>query len=152
VAEVRAEPYGSPVARALTDALANELRERYGEDGAGGEPEPSVFTPPTGYFVVAWEGDDRAVGCGGLARYDGRKGEIRRMYVVPEARGLGVSGLVLAALENAARELGYEALRLETGDRQPEALGLYARAGFERIPCYGPYTADPHSICLGKRL
>jgi len=48
--------------------------------------------------------------------------------------------------------LGYGALRLETGDRQPEALGLYARAGFEPTPAYGPYVDDPHSVCLRKRL
>jgi ribosomal protein S18 acetylase RimI-like enzyme len=101
--------------------------------------------------VVAWE-EGRAVGCGGLVRYDEREGEIRRMYVAPEARGRGVGRLVLTALEHAARELEYDALRLETGDRQPEALGLYERAGFERIPCYGPYLDDPHSVCLGKRL
>jgi GNAT superfamily N-acetyltransferase len=149
--DVRGEPYGGAAARRLTNALAAELRERYDEDGAGGEPEPGVFAAPHGHFVVAWE-EGVAVACGGLARYDEREGEIRRMYVVPEARGRGVSKLVLAALERAARELGYEALRLETGDRQPEAIGLYERAGFERIPCYGPYIDDPHSVCFRREL
>ena len=149
--ELRAERYGSVVARPLTDALAAELRERYGEDGPGGEPEPGVFAAPDGHFVVAVE-QGRAVACGGLARYDGREGEIRRMYVDPEARGRGLSRAILSALEAAARALGYEALRLETGTGQPEALGLYASAGYERIPPYGPYVNDPHSVCFQKRL
>ena len=144
-------PYGSAAARPLTDALAVELRERYGEDGAGGEPEPSVFAAPDGHFVVAFD-EGRAVACGGLARYDEREGEIRRMYVDPEARGGGFGRTVLVALEDAARALGYEALRLETGDLQPEALGFYASAGFEPGPPYGPYVDDPHSMCFRKRL
>lgn len=144
-------PYGSAVARPLTDALAVELRERYGEDGAGGEPEPSVFAAPDGHFVVAFD-NGRPVACGGLARYDERGGEIRRMYVDPEARGRGLGRAVLIALEDAARALGYEALRLETGDRQPEALRLYASAGFEPSPTYGPYEDDPRSVCFQKRL
>ena len=149
--ELRAEPYGSAVARPLTDALAAELRERYGEDGAGGEPEPSVFAAPDGHFIVAVE-QGRAVACGGLARYDECEGEIRRMYVAPEARGRGLGRAVLGALEAAARALGYEALRLETGTGQPEALGLYTSAGFERIPRYRPYVNDPNSVCFQKRL
>jgi len=144
-------PYGSAVARPLTDALAVELRERYGEDGAGGEPEPGVFAAPDGQFVVAFD-EGRAVACGGLARYDEREGEIRRIYVDPQARGRGLGRAVLDALEDAARALGYEALRLETGDRQPEALGLYASAGFEPSPAYGPYVDDSRSVCLRKRL
>jgi GNAT superfamily N-acetyltransferase len=152
--EVRAEAYGSAVARPLTDALAAELRGRYdGFDGAGGEPDPSVFGPPDGHFVVAWQ-DGVPVGCGGLARSeeaDG-EGEIRRMYVVPEARGRGISKAVLAALEDAARTLGYTAIRLETGDAQPEACALYAGAGYAEIPPYGPYADDPRSVCFAKRL
>ncbi|HUQ23390.1 MAG TPA: GNAT family N-acetyltransferase [Gaiellaceae bacterium] len=149
--ELRAEPYGSALVRPLTDALADELLERYGEVGPGGEPNPQVFAPPDGHFVVALE-DERAVACGGLVRYDDREGEIRRMYVAPSARGSGLGRKVLAALEDAARLRGYEWLRLETGDHQPEALGLYASAGFEPMPSYGPYVNDPHSICLQKRI
>jgi GNAT superfamily N-acetyltransferase len=149
--ELRAERYGSAVAQPLTDALAAELRGRYGEDGAGGEPDPGVFAAPDGHFVVAFV-EGRAVACGGLARYDEREAEIRRMYVDPAERGHGLSRAVLGALEDAARSVGYEAVRLETGDRQPEALALYRGAGYEGIDPYGPYVDDPHSVCLRKAL
>ncbi|MFN2469247.1 MAG: GNAT family N-acetyltransferase [Gaiellaceae bacterium] len=127
------------------------MLERHGKPGAGTEPEPGAFAAPDGHFVVAFD-EGRAVACGGLARYDEREGEIRRMYVAPGARARGLGRAVLGALEEAARGLGYEALRLETGQRQHEALGLYASAGFEQIPCYGPYVNDPLSVCFRKRL
>jgi GNAT superfamily N-acetyltransferase len=149
--ELRAEPYGSALAQPLVLALAAELRERYGEVGLGGEPDPSAFAAPDGQFVVALDAG-RALACGGLARYDEREGEIRRMYVDPDARGRGLGRAVLQALEDTARALGYEAIRLETGDRQPEAVALYASCGFEPIPPYGPYVSDPHSLCFRKRL
>ena len=149
--EVRSEPYGSAVSRPLTDALKAELLARNdGVGGFGNEPPPSDFEPPEGAFVVA-ELDGRSVGCGGVCRYDDETAELR-MYVAPGARGNGVSRRVLAALEAEARALGYRALRLETGDRQHEAIGLYTSAGFSRIPPYGPYVDDPRSVCFEKEL
>ncbi len=96
--------------------------------------------------------DGGAVACGGMCRYDETTAEIRRMYVAPAARGRGLSRVVLARLEEEARRLGYSAVRLETGDRQPEAISLYRSAGYEPIPRYGPYVDDERSICLEKRL
>jgi GNAT superfamily N-acetyltransferase len=74
------------------------------------------------------------------------------MYVVPEARGRGLSRRVLTALEDEARALGYSLVRLETGNLQTEAIGLYASAGFGPIPRYGPFANDPRSVCFEKRL
>ena len=56
------------------------------------------------------------------------------------------------ALESAAREHGYSTLRLETGTRQPEAIGLYRSAGYGEIPCFGAYADDQFSVCFEKRL
>jgi GNAT superfamily N-acetyltransferase len=151
-ADIRTEPYDSDVTRPLTDALEAELKGRYGgQGGSGSEPPASDFEPPDGAFVVA-ELAGRAVGCGGVCRYDASIAELRRMYVAPAARGNGISRLVLAALEREARELGYRALRLETGSAQPEAIGLYASAGFRPIPRYGPYVGDSRSVCFEKEL
>lgn len=150
--EIRREKFESEASRKLADALEAELLATYdGVPGSGGLPEPSIFEPPGGVFLVGWE-DGEPVACGGIARYDEATAEIRRMYVVPRARGRGLSRRVLAALEDEARALGYSLVRLETGKLQTEAIGLYASAGFEPIPRYGPFANDPKSICFEKRL
>ena len=91
--------------------------------------------------------------CGGVCRFDAESAEIRRMYVVPERRGAGLSRRILGALEDEARSLGYRRVRLETGIRQHEALGLYRfLSGFAEIPRYGPYVDDELSVCFEKPL
>ena len=74
------------------------------------------------------------------------------MYVAPQARGRGVGRALLGALLDAARELGFARVCLETGERMPEALALYRAAGFEPIPCWGPYETDPRSRCYELAL
>ena len=128
-----------------------ELLERHGRPGSGGEPPASDFEPPGGTFLVgSVEGID--VACGGVCGYDAEIAEIRRMYVVPERRGWGLARLMLGALENEARGLGYGRVRLETGIYQHEALGLYRSYGFDEIPRYGPYADDALSVCFEKPL
>jgi putative acetyltransferase len=150
--DIRREKYEAFASRALIAALNAELLERYdGVDGSGGERVAADFEPPEGAFVVGWEGEE-PVACGGITRYDETTAEIVRMYVAPAARGRGLSRLVLAALEDEARRLRFDLVRLETGDRQPEAIRLYASSGFEPIPRYGPFVDDPRSVCFEKRL
>ena len=150
--EIRRENYEAFTSQALVAALNAELLDRYdGLDGSGGEHAARDFEAPDGAFVVGWE-DGEPLACGGVCRYDETTAEIRRMYVAPSARGRGLSRLLLAALEDEARELGYDFVRLETGDRQPEAIKLYASSGFEPIPRYGPFVDDPRSVCFEKRL
>ncbi len=149
------ESYASPTVRRLVAALSAELAGRYPSDDPdckGGEPNPEEFEPPRGRFIVA-RLDGEPVGCGGVFAQDGEgPAEVRRMYVTPEMRGLGVSRLILSALEQEARGLERKRLRLETGINQPEAIGLYESSGFERIPNYGPYVGEARSVCLEKRL
>jgi GNAT superfamily N-acetyltransferase len=150
--EIRRQNYGAPAAQGLVAALGAELLGRYdGVDGSGGEPSPSEFEPPDGGFLVVWEGEE-PLACGGVCRYDEATAELRRMYVRPEARGRGLSRALLDAVEETARGLGYDFLRLETGDRQPEAIGLYVSAGYQPIPRFGPFAEDERSVCLEKRL
>ena len=113
---------------------------------------PPTFEPPDGVFVVVRDRDGRALACGGVARYDEMRGELKRMYVVPDARGRGLGRLLLGELERHGRELGYAGLVLETGDRQEAALALYERAGYVRRPCWPPYDSRALSLCLEKRL
>jgi len=137
-----------PIVSALTSASVEEMDARYGgEPGSGPTPLVREFLPPDGAFVLA-RIDGRPAGCGGISRLDAETAEVRRMYVAPAARGRGVAKAILERLLDAARELGYTRARLETGNRQPEALGLYRRAGFEPVPCWGPFVDDPRSLCF----
>ena len=151
--EIAREPYGSPLSRPLTYAQAEELRERYGGwEGAGAEHEPELFDDPDGYFLVA-RLDGEPVGCAGICRCEGEQtAELRRMYVAPQARRLGIARSLMKELGEKARRLGYETLRLETGPEQPEAIHLYEASGFAVIPNFGPYTAQRRSICMEKAL
>ena len=78
--------------------------------------------------------------------------EVKRMYVLPESRGTGVASEILSALEDWAAESGYEKCILETGKKQPEAIGLYKKSGYEMIPNYGQYAGIENSICFEKQL
>jgi GNAT superfamily N-acetyltransferase len=127
------------------------MRARYGEDDIG-ELSPYELTRPAGGTFLLARIEGRPVGCGGIRRHHDDVAEIKRMYVVPEARRRGVAQVLLGALEAQARRLGYRAIVLETGSRQPEAVALYEAHGYSRIPNYGPYTEAEWSICLEKRL
>ena len=138
--------WDDPDVRALTDAQQTELRARY-----GGETEPGV--PPSAADVavvlVARDDDGTPIGCGALRPLDEPgTAEVKRMYVVPAARGRGVSRLVLTGLEAEARARGWTTLRLETGPRQPEAVGLYTRAGYRPIGAFGHYVRDDQDWSL----
>ncbi len=147
---VRDASHTSPDACELMQALYDELTPLYGGAIAGAF-DPIDFAAPGCAFVLAYDGTD-AVGCGALRRIDDVRGEIKRMYVRPRARGHGVSRLVLRALEERACSFGYECVWLETGFKQPEAVGLYDTSGYARIPCFGAHTDDPDSVCFEKRL
>lgn len=130
--------------RRLTTAQQAELRARY--DG-GGEPGTPPSAADVSVVLVARDAEGSAVGCGALRALGGDVAEVKRMYVVPSARGRGVSKLLLAGLEAAARERGWTTLRLETGPRQPEAITLYEGAGYRAIPAFGAYVEDPDAGC-----
>lgn len=102
-------------------------------------------------FLAAFVAGE-AVGCGAVKRMYGRYGEIKRMYVEPNARGRGVGRALIEALESTLLRCGIRLVRLETGVRQPEALALYERCGYVRIPPFGDYPDDPLSVFFEKRL
>jgi putative acetyltransferase len=146
------EPFDSSDVQALAHAQQAEMRELYqGEADIGPTREAAMFEPPDGVFLVVRDGG-RAVACGGICRFDETRAELKRMYVVPEARGRGLGRRVLVELEGAARTLGYTGIVLETGDRQAASLGLYRSAGYERVPCHPPYDSRALSLCFEKRL
>ncbi len=146
------EPLDSEDARALVAALDAESMARYPDPADNFlDLDPAEVAPGVGVFLVArWSG--RPIGCGAVRRYDHEAAEIKRMYVLPEARGRRLAGRILAALEEHARHLGAQRLVLETGARQPEAIAVYTRAGFVPIPRFGAYANAPASLCFGKQL
>ena len=96
--------------------------------------------------------DDKAIGCGAFREYDESKVEIKRMFVLPEYRGHGIALKILYELELWAAELNYHEFILETGKKQPEAIGLYKKAGYAVIPSYGQYINVENSVCMMKTV
>ena len=146
-----------PEGERLVSELHEETEQRYadsGDDDGGGAPPVTAFDlsrPSGGTFLLA-RIEGRPVGCIGLRRHDDDTAEIKRMYVVPDARRRGVGQVLLSTVEAQARRLGYRSIILESGERQPEALALYAGHGYTRIPNYGHWKDSPLSVCLEKRL
>lgn len=148
---LREEPLDSPAARVLTAQVQQEYVRRYG--GEDTTPmHPVEFAPPAGLFLVAYRDDD-PVGCGGWRAYGtAGEAELKRMYVVPAARGLGVARALLARLEETARAAGFARLVLETGLEQPEAITLYTSAGYRPVASFGTYRDEPSALHLGRTL
>ena len=144
-------PADHPDLSRLVDDLLTEMAERYDDD-----PDTIARTDPDATWVLLVDDDGTTIGSGALQRLSKSKpdaasghGEIKRVYVVPAARGRGLSRQLMAALVDLARELGFSWLQLETGDVQPEAIGLYESSGWTRVPNYGQYEGDPRSVCFG---
>lgn len=129
------------------DALLTPLYPRESRHGFSVE---RLLREAVDFFVLRHDG--RPAGCGGLKLVGTEYGEIKRMYVRPQCRGLGLGKLMLEHLIEHARRRGMTVVRLETGIHQPEAIGLYERSGFRRIPPFGPYREDSVSLCYEKRL
>jgi GNAT superfamily N-acetyltransferase len=142
-------PADSPPASELVAAMIDELVPLYGRIDVPGAPSatPAEMGPPAGTFLVGWE-DAEAICCGGLKRLTDEVCEIKRMFVAPQARGRGVAQLLLDALEDAARRLGYTVGRLDTGRHQPHAQRLYERAGYRSI---GDFNANPFASFWGEK-
>ena len=143
---------GSPAVQALISALNAEITELYPEEDANFfRLDASEVAPGRGAFLVATV-DGEVVGCGAVRRLDGADAEIKRMYVMPSFRGRGIGRALLGALEGEARSLGATRLVLETGERMPEAVAFYERAGFTVIPPFDEYVGARLSLCMGKEL
>ena len=110
----------------------------------------ALAAPNVRFFVARREG--RALGCGALRIDAAGYGELKRMFVSPEARGYRLGRLLLDRIEEEARREGLPCLRLETGIHQPEALGLYRAAGYVEREAFGEYRPDPLSVFMEKSL
>jgi GNAT superfamily N-acetyltransferase len=138
---------GGTLAQAMRDEIA-ELYDGLELDGADmPKAGPAELSPPSGAFIVGFSNGD-AVCCGGVKRLDERACEIKKMYVLPAARGQGVARALLEAHENEARRLGYETARLDTGPRQARAQRMYERAGYAAI---ANFNGNPVATFFGEK-
>lgn len=142
-------PAGEPPASDLITAMVDELEPLYGRIDRPELPSagPADFAPPDADFLVGFDGDV-AVCCGGVKRLDDEACEIKRMYVIPEARGRGVAKALLVALEDRAREMGFQIARLDTGPQQPHAERMYREAGYAEIH---NFNANPIASFWGEK-
>ncbi|WP_189550416.1 GNAT family N-acetyltransferase [Streptomyces lavendofoliae] len=156
---IQTRPFDHPDARKLNDMVQLEYAERYGDEGDLTPLDPSMFRPPRGLYLIAYDEHERPVATGGWRSqerneegYADGDAELKRMYVIPEARGLGLARRVLAALEDDARAAGRTRMVLETGDAQPEAIALYVSSGYAPCAKFGYYREYESSRCFAKPL
>ncbi|MFC7220419.1 GNAT family N-acetyltransferase [Streptomyces polyrhachis] len=152
--------YDHPDAVKLDARVQAEYAERYGSDGDSSAMDPAEFDPPHGGYFLVYAEDGTPLASGGWrTRYTDDEGyadgdaEVKRMYVVPEARGLGLARRVLALLEAEARAAGRARMVLTTGVMQPEAMALYTSEGYEPAAVkFGPYRGYDSCRCYTKPL
>lgn len=156
--DIRPISYGHPDAVKLNDEVQAEYAERYGE-GDLTVMDPAHFDPPHGLYLLAYNAQGRPVASGGWrgqergeTGYSDGDAEIKRMFVIREARGQGLARRILAALEDSARAAGRVRMVLETGTKQPEAIALYTSSGYAPVPKFGLYRFEESSRCYAKPL
>ncbi len=137
-------------ATALIMELEAYLEPLYPRASRHGFSIEKLLIEAVAFFLLRSDGIPAS--CGGIKLFGSEYGELKRMYVRPQFRGLGFGKLMIDYLAAYAREQGVFLLRLETGIYQREAIGLYERMGFYQIPPFGSYTADPLSLCYEKQL
>ncbi|MFD7526613.1 GNAT family N-acetyltransferase [Streptomyces sp. NPDC059849] len=151
--------FDHPDAVELNDQVQLEYAERYGDEGDVTPLDPTMFEPPNGLYLLAYDARDRPVATGGWRTqdrndegYSDGDAELKRMFVIPEGRGNGLARRILAALEDDARAAGRVRMVLETGDQQPEAIALYTSSGYAPCEKFGHYRTYKSSLCFAKPL
>ncbi|MFJ9646680.1 GNAT family N-acetyltransferase [Streptomyces sp. NPDC004244] len=157
--DLRAVPYDHPDAIRLNDQVQLEYQERYDGEGDATHLDPAMFLPPQGLYLVAYDTSGSPLATGGWRAqdendegYSDGDAELKRMYVIPRARGLGLARRILAELEADARAAGRTRMVLETGDKQPEAIALYLSEGYTMTEKFGYYRDYASSRCMAKSL
>jgi GNAT superfamily N-acetyltransferase len=148
--EVRRVRGDDPVARSFVAAMEAWVTENFGPatPDRTSTVAPEEMAPPDGVFVVLYENGEAVAG-GGLRRLADGVAEIKRMFVLPTARGRGHGRRVLDALEGAAVELGYRRLRLDTAQSMTTAMALYRSAGYRDIP---DYNGNSYASFWGEKV
>lgn len=149
VVTLRKERATSPDGRALIDASENALREVFPPDECFSFDAEELDAPHVTFWIARIDGE--AKGC--VALVDAfRYGEIKRLYVAPEARSAGIGRALMNSLEAYARASGIRTLKLESGEGLQTAMALYRRMGYEPCPPFGGYPDIASNAFLEKRL
>ena len=145
----RADPR-EPALRKLIEDLDRYQQSLYPAESNHLLDIETLARPEMHFFACRFDG--QIAGCGGMWMQDGYA-EVKRVYVDPAARGLGLAKKIMAALEAEAIAHGAPVARLETGIHQPEALGLYRALGYRDCGPFGDYPVDdPLSVFMEKQL
>ena len=145
-----AERPDSEAGAALISELEDYLTPLYPAQSRHGFSVEKLIAEKVAFFVLRYKG--MPAGCGGVKLFGTEYGEIKRIFIRQQFRGLGLSTSIMAHLEEYARKRGISILRLETGIYQPEAIGLYEKLGYIRIGPFGEYKEDPLSLYFEKRM
>lgn len=138
--------------RALLEASDALYAGLYPPESNHLESVDDLAAPGVQFVGCRVDGELAASGAAKLMDDDGRYAEIKRVFVLPKFRGRGLSLAIMRHLETEIGRLGVDLLRLETGVRQPEALGLYRKLGYRERGPFGAYRPDPLSVFMEKRL
>jgi GNAT superfamily N-acetyltransferase len=140
----------SETALSLLREAALDVRPLYGQKPGPPWPTNAPLGPRDVYVVAI--SNDAIIACGAIREIDAVTCEVHRMYTSRSHRRQGAARAILSHLHMEAERLGYERLRLETGNRQTPAMQLYESYGFARIQSFGMYAQDPTSVCYELRL
>ncbi|HEV8369295.1 MAG TPA: GNAT family N-acetyltransferase [Pyrinomonadaceae bacterium] len=140
----------SDLASELIAELEAHLTPLYPDESRHGYSVEKLLQEGVAFFVIHY--NEQPAGCGGVQLFGSEYAEIKRMYVRPALRGLGLGKLMVNHLETYVRNHGIRVLRLETGVHQGEAIRLYERMGFKAIGPFGTYRDDPLSRFYEKEI
>jgi putative acetyltransferase len=147
---VRAESPDQDDVRKLLQQLDAHMSSLYPAESNHLLGIEALLQPDIRFFVARRNGTAR--GCGALKLECDGMAEVKRMYVDPASRGLGIGKSLMRAIEETAQRESVRTLRLETGIHQPEAIGLYISSGFREVPAFPPYRPDPLSRFFAKEF
>jgi len=147
---VEERPDSADAMQLITELDAHLAGHAYPQESRHAFSIEKLVREGVAFFVTRYEGNP--AGCGGVKLFGREYGEIKRMYVRPDYRGLGLGKAMLNRLAEYAQERQVNVLRLETGIYQTEAIGLYEGSGFQRRPPFGEYKVDPMSVYFEKTI